>query len=219
MSSPQFDEFRRIQQQLRTRVRVEALEREPRAVAAVDLHIGRDEVGFAAAVLVDGDGALLEHQIMRRKIDVPYVPGFLSFREMPICREAVLALTRTPDVLLVDGQGVAHPRRFGLACHLGVELDLPAVGVAKSLLVGKGDEPDTERGSTAELRIRDEVVGMSVRTRSGVRPVYVSVGHRVTLDQAVELTLRYASRYRLPDPSRLAHKLAREAASADRSTC
>lgn len=216
MTRSQFDEFRRIQEQLRTRVRIEPIEPEPRTVAAVDLHIGRDDIGFAVAVLADEHGDFVEHQIARRQIDVPYVPGFLSFREMPICRDAVRALRQTPDLLLVDGQGIAHPRRFGLACHLGVELDLPAIGVAKSLLVGKGPEPEIERGSVAELRIRDEVVGMAVRTRAGVRPVYVSVGHRATLEQAVELTLRYSTRYRLPDPSRRAHKLAREAASGER---
>jgi deoxyribonuclease V len=217
MPSSPFDEFRRIQEQLRSLVRVEPLERDPNAVAAVDLHVGRDGVGFGAAVLVAADGNVLEQQVVRREIDVPYVPGFLSFREMPICRAAIQALRQQPDVLMVDGQGIAHPRRFGLACHLGVELDLPAIGVAKSLLVGKRSDPGNERGSTASLRIGDEVVGMSVRTRTGVRPVYVSVGHRITLEQAVQLTLRYTTGFRLPDPSRLAHKLAREAASNDRS--
>jgi deoxyribonuclease V len=213
MTSEQFDEFRRVQDELRERVLIEPLPREPKAVAATDLHIGKDGVGHAAAVLANAQGETLEQRVVRREIDVPYVPGFLSFREMPLCRDAILSLNRRPDVILVDGQGIAHPRRFGLACHLGVELDLPTIGVAKSILAGKGDEPGTERGSMSPLMIDDDVVGMSLRTRANVRPVYVSVGHRITLDEAVQITLRFASRYRLPDPSRLAHRLARDEAA------
>ena len=143
--------------------------------------------------------------------EFPYVPGLLSFREAPAVLAAMARLTRAPDLLLVDGQGLAHPRRFGLACHLGVLLDLPAIGCAKSILVGKHGPLAPERGARAALIYQGDAVGAAVRTRSGVQPVYVSVGHRVDLAAAVTWTLQCTSRYRIPEPLRQAHLTARRA--------
>jgi deoxyribonuclease V len=145
----------------------------------------------------------------------PYVPGYLSFREVPPLLAAFEGLERPPDLVLVDGHGRAHPRRFGIACHLGVLLDLPTVGCAKSRLVGAHREPGPRRGATTRLVDGDEVIGVVLRTRPGAKPVYVSVGHRVSLSRARSLVLRLAPRYRLPEPIRAAHaevnRLRREA--------
>lgn len=134
----------------------------------------------------------------------PYVPGLLSFRELPALLEAFARLRVRPEAILCDGQGIAHPRRFGLACHLGVLLDLPSVGCAKSRLVGEHDEPGRERGARAPLRDGRETIGAVLRTRDGVRPLYVSIGHRVTLADAVRLVLRCGAGFRLPEPTRRA---------------
>jgi deoxyribonuclease V len=136
---------------------------------------------------------------------VPYVPGFLSFRESPVVLEAWGKLKRTPDILLVDGHGVAHPRRFGIACHLGVALDVPSIGVAKSILVGEARAPARRRGATSRLLVDRETLGSAVRTREGISPVYVSTGHRVSLATAIRWVLRCGGGYRLPEPTRRAH--------------
>lgn len=218
MDTSRFPEFRRIQEDLRSRVILEPLRGTPGRIASVDLHVSREgSQGYAAAVLVNDTGEQIDQYIVRSTIDVPYVPGFLSFREMPLCRDAILGLPTIPDLILVDGQGLAHPRRFGLACHLGVELDLPSIGAAKSRLAGEAPEPAEERGATSPLMLGDEQVGMVVRTRTGVKPLFVSPGHRITIDDAVEWTLRLTSRYRQPDALRTAHRLAKQAASEHRA--
>ncbi|HEX8440003.1 endonuclease V [Archangium sp.] len=141
------------------------------------------------------------------RLGFPYVPGLLSFRELPVLAEAWERLEVRPDVLIFDGQGTAHPRRLGLACHGGLLFGVPSIGCAKSLLVGKHGPLGEERGSTAELLHRGEVVGMAVRTRRAVQPVYVSPGHLMDLPTAVELVLRVTSRYREPETTRHAHRL------------
>ena len=133
------------------------------------------------------------------------MPGFLSFREAPLILSACRELTVVPDLLLVDGQGIAHPRGLGLASHLGLFLDLPSVGCAKSLLCGTHEVLDATRGSFAELVYKSETVGAAVRTRTGVKPVYVSIGHKIDLATAVEWVLHCSGKYRLPEPTRLAH--------------
>jgi deoxyribonuclease V len=140
----------------------------------------------------------------------PYVPGLLSFRELPVLAAAWERLEVRPDVLIFDGQGTAHPRRFGLACHGGLLFNVPSIGCAKSLLVGEHGPLGEERGATAELFHRGEVVGMAVRTRPRVQPVYVSPGHRMDLRTAVELVLRVTRRYREPETTRYAHRLVNE---------
>lgn len=141
-------------------------------------------------------------------IQFPYVPGLLSFRETPVAIVALEKLTLTPDLILCDGQGIAHPRRFGIACHIGVLADVPTIGAAKSILVGKFENLAEKRGSTAPLIHKNEEVGVALRTRDGVQPLYVSVGHRISLPTAVDYVLQCAPKYRLPETTRLADKLA-----------
>lgn len=148
------------------------------------------------------------HAVAEGEIRFPYVPGLLSFRECPLALAALRRLPRRPDLLLCDGQGLAHPRRFGIASHLGVLLDIPAIGAAKSRLIGTHEEPDGERGSRAPLFDGEEQIGAVLRTRSNVRPIYVSTGHRVSLTAAVAITLQCSPRFRIPEPTRQAHKLA-----------
>jgi deoxyribonuclease V len=152
----------------------------------------------------------VERSTAERAVEFPYVPGLLGFREVPCLLEAFEGLRRVPDLILVDGHGIAHPRRFGVATHLGLELGLPTVGCGKSRLVGEHREPGLRRGSRTRLVERGEVIGSCLRTRDGVRPVYVSVGHRVDLESAVRLVLRATGRYRLPEPIRAAHRTAGE---------
>jgi deoxyribonuclease V len=161
--------------------------------------------------------ALVDENVATQTVTFPYIPGLLSFREAPVCLAAVEGLETKPDLVLVDGQGRAHPRRFGIACHVGYELGIPTIGVAKSILVGRHGELGEERGSTAPLIDRNEVIGMAVRTKPGTKPVYVSVGNLITLEEAVDWVLRTTGRYRLPEPSRLAHKLAQTRATELRS--
>jgi deoxyribonuclease V len=141
-----------------------------------------------------------------RPCKFPYVPGLLSFREAPALLEVLAQLDPVPDVVFCDGQGRAHPRRLGLACHVGLLSGLPTVGVAKSLLCGGYREPGRTRGNSTRLTHRGETVGRVVRTRTGVRPVFVSVGHLATLHDAVRLTLRYTNGFRLPEPTRIADR-------------
>lgn len=143
-----------------------------------------------------------------RRARFPYVPGLLSFREAPVLLAAIARLTARPDLLLLEGHGLAHPRRFGLACHVGVLLDLPAIGCAKTRLVGDHGEAADHRGARAALRHRGERVGTVLRTHQGVKPVFVSPGHRVTHDQCCRLVLSLSRRFRMPEPLRRAHVLA-----------
>lgn len=160
------------------------------------------------AVLSYPELELIEHAVAERPTDFPYIPGFLSFREVPALLEALGKLRQRPDLLLCDGQGYAHPRRFGLACHLGVAADLPAVGVAKSRLIGRHLQPGRTDGSREPLMDRGETIGTVLRTRAGVQPLYVSLGHRVSLDTAVDWVLRCTRGYRLPETTRWADGLA-----------
>jgi len=150
---------------------------------------------------------VVEERLAVRDARFPYVPGLLSFREAPAVLAALRKLQQRPDVLILDGQGLAHPRRMGLACHVGVLADLPTVGCAKSRLCGTFVEPGAHRGDRSDLTDGDDVIGAVLRTRDNVRCVYISVGHRADLEDAVALVLACCRRYRLPEPSRLAHQL------------
>lgn len=199
-----------IQQELRSEVITEDRLGTVQYVAGVD--VGFEESGTitraAVAVLSFPDLQLTEQAIARRPTTFPYVPGFLSFREIPAVLDALEKVSITPDLILCDGQGIAHPRRFGIACHLGIILDLPTIGVAKSLLIGKyADVPD-ERGAWQPLLHRGQTIGAVLRTRIGVKPVYISSGHRVSLTTAIDYALRCTPKYRLPETTRWADKLA-----------
>ena len=184
-----------------------------RRVAGADVAYGRSGRVLCAAVVVM-DARTLEVVAQRtavQPVTFPYVPGFLTLREAPAVEEAFAALHLPPDLLLVDAHGVAHPRGFGLACHLGVVLDLPTIGVAKTVLVGAALPPGPRRGDRAPLLHHGEVVGAALRTRAEVAPVYVSTGHRVSLPTALRWTLALAPRFRLPEPARRAHAAATSA--------
>ncbi len=183
-----------------------------RRVAGADVSYARGDTHLYAAVVVLDANTLVEVEragVARRAV-FPYLPGYLSFREAPAVLEACARLAQPPDLLLVDGHGLAHPRGFGLACHLGVLLDLPTIGVAKSVLVGSAPDPGERRGAWAPMVHEGQRVGSVLRTRERVRPVYVSVGHRVALATARRLTLRFAPRFRLPEPIRGAHRAVNE---------
>lgn len=179
----------------------------PRLVGGADLSYDRSSGLFLAAVVcLDGkSGALVEVGRHVGRIAFPYVPGFLSMREGPGLIRALEGMRHRPDLLICDGHGRAHPRRLGLASHVGVALDLPTIGVAKSRLTGRHREPGARRGCSVALVDGEEIIGRVVRTRTGVRPVFVSVGHRVSLRSAVRICLKWARPYRLPEPTRLAH--------------
>ncbi|MBI5501776.1 MAG: endonuclease V [Deltaproteobacteria bacterium] len=188
-----------------------------RTVAGLDVSVGRfEKTCRAGAVLLEIDTLrVLARVRVTRPVPFPYVPGLLSFREIPVLLDALAGLPSVPDVLVVDGQGYAHPRRFGLACHLGLWCGIPSIGVAKSILCGVHGPLGPARGSVAPLVHGGETVGVALRTRAGVKPVYVSVGHRFDLDSAVSLVLRLAvlrrgsgqARFRLVEPVRQAHAL------------
>lgn len=201
--------IRRQKELARRVIDYDDLDRPPCLVAAVDAAFpdgGRTT--RAAAVLVDFPSlAIVDEATCERPTELPYIPGLLSFRELPAVLEALGRLGRTPDVVLCDGQGIAHPRRFGIACHLGVETGLVTVGVAKSRLCGDHDEPGPRKGERTPLVDGNERIGMVVRSRDNVRPIYVSTGHRIGCDSAVELVLACTTRYRLPDPIRRADQL------------
>jgi deoxyribonuclease V len=178
-----------------------------RTVGGLDVSVREDRVRAAIVVVDAVTLGVVDQAVWEGPVAFPYVPGLLSFREIPALIPALERLRALPDVLVLDAHGRAHPRRFGLACHLGVLLDRPAVGVAKTLFVGRYEGLGEAKGSTAPLVHRQEVVGEAVRTRDGVLPVFVSVGHRCTLADAVALTLATTGRYKIPEPTRLAHRL------------
>ncbi len=198
-----------LQQELRAQVRVEPFDLSRlKVVAGVDAGFPGENTRAVAVALSFPELEVLEQVIYEIPTTFPYIPGLLSFREAPAMLGALRRLQNRPGLIMCDGQGIAHPRRFGIACHLGVLLDLPALGCAKSILVGRPGELDERAGSTAELRAGDELVGAVVRTRDKVKPVYISIGHKIDLDSAVQAVLACSRGYRLPEPTRLADKLA-----------
>ncbi len=184
-----------------------------RFVAGLDGAFSRDGSRCIAGVVLWDlrERRVVERQIATAKLRFPYIPGLLSFREVPAWVAALRKLRQAPDVLMCDGQGIAHPRRFGIASHLGVLCGLPSIGCAKSRLVGAHDEPPARRGGRAPLLDKDEVIGTVLRTQNGIGPVYVSIGHRLDLASAEALVLACALKYRLPEPTRLADRLVAEA--------
>lgn len=199
-----------IQNQLRSRIIARDRHGPLRYVAGVDAAYPRGEslVRAGAVVLELPELTPIDKAKAERAVEFPYIPGYLSFREAPAILDALAELDVRPDAIVCDGHGLAHPRRFGLACYVGVLTDTPCVGAAKTGLIGEHDPLAPERGSWTQIRDRGEAVGAAVRTRTGVKPVYVSVGHRVSLATAVDLVLRLCPRYRLPETTRLAHALA-----------
>ena len=179
----------------------------PRFIAGVDISAPKAQgVATGAVVVLEyPELRVVETKVVNGRLDFPYVPGLLSFRESPLTLAACERLTIIPDLILVDGQGIAHPRRMGLASHLGLFLNTPTIGCAKSLLCGEHEEPGEKPGSYAEVVDRGEVIGAALRTNLGVKPIYVSIGHKVDLQTAIYWVLECCRGYRLPEPTRLAH--------------
>ena len=179
----------------------------PHLIAGVDMSAPASTgMARAAAVVLSYPGLeIVEVAIAEDRLGFPYLPGLLSFREAPLVIAACQKLSTNPNLILVDGQGIAHPRRFGLASHLGLLLDTPTIGCAKSRLCGRHESPGIEAGAYAELTHNGEVIGVALRTKIQVSPIYVSIGHRIDLPTAIYWTMQCCRGYRLPEPSRLAH--------------
>ena len=203
-------EARAVQERLRDQVVRRDELTQVRRVAGLDVGFpgGGDETRAGVAILSFPDLLLLESASVRRRTVFPYVPGLLSFREAPALLEALASLSEPPQLLLCDGQGYAHPRRFGLACHLGVLTGIPSIGVAKSRLIGEHGPLGPEKGDWTPLWDHDEIIGALVRTRRNVQPLYISVGHKISLEAAVCYVLACTTRFRLPETTRWAHRLA-----------
>jgi deoxyribonuclease V len=198
-----------IQQRLRAQVVTEKLAGPIHLVAGCDISYdeGSDVIYSGVVVLRLPDLAEVARSTAITRVKFPYVPGLLSFRESPAVLEAWSRLEKTPDALMIDGHGFAHPRRFGIACHLGLLLNLPTVGCAKSLLIGRFEEPAPRAGCYSPLVDREETIGAALRTEDDVSPVFVSIGHRVTLEDAIQLVMQCTKGYRIPEPTRQAHLL------------
>lgn len=197
-----------IQNLLRSKLVIAPPTRQPENIAGIDVSI-RGTMAKAAVVLLSYPSLeLLQTATAEMTVSFPYVPGLLAFREGPAVLAALEHLSICPDMLMFDAQGIAHPRRMGLATHIGILLDTPSIGCAKSKLCGEYSPPEKHKGSWTPLYDNGEVIGAAVRTRENVRPVFVSVGHRVDLESAIEIVLSCTTRYRLPEPTRWAHRTA-----------
>jgi deoxyribonuclease V len=208
-----YKEAVRIQRDLAEKVSLSPFLSNYRYVAGADVAYSKEENAlFAAVVVLEYPSA---EEVFSRtekgEATFPYIPGLLSFREAPLLLKIFEKLSATPDVVVFDAQGLAHPRYVGLACHAGLFLDVPSIGCAKSRLVGEHDEPGPTRGSTAPLVHHGNIVGAVVRTKDNVSPVFVSPGHKVDSDSAVRIVLETCRGYRLPEPTRLAHLLSQKA--------
>ncbi len=201
-----------LQRELAGRVRTDVAVTACTLVAGADCSYNRFSSTLYAGVVVlrADDLTVVERKGVVGEMTFPYVPGLLTFREAPILLQAFAKLEHTPDVVLYDGQGYAHPRRLGIASHLGLWVGVPFVGCAKTRLVGKFDEPGREAGSATPLIDRDEVIGKVVRTKTGVKPLFISPGHLIDIDSAVRWVLATTRKYRLPEPTRLAHLFVNE---------
>lgn len=204
-----------VQDELRSRVIDEPGPAAPITVAGLDVAYAEDDSRLAAAVVVLNlaDLSIADTAVVRGTPAFPYVPGLFAFREVPALMDALERLSVRPDVLICDGHGLAHPRRFGLAAHLGVLTDLPSFGVGKTRLVGDWEPVAEQRGARSPLIDSGETVGAVLRTRSGVKPVFVSAGHRIGLDRACDLTLRLTPHFRLPETTRIADRACRDSLS------
>jgi deoxyribonuclease V len=198
--------WKKTQLALRKKMRIEPLDPLPRFVAGADAAFSTDKQKvLAAAVVYDRiEKRIIEIAHATRPIEFPYIPTFLSFREAPTVIDAIAKLKHPWGVICLDGQGYAHPRRCGLAAHISILLDRPGVGIAKSRLIGTFKDPANSAGSSSSLMDKDEQIGLVLRTRQGVKPLFVSIGHRINLKSAAELALACVSRYRIPEPTRQA---------------
>lgn len=212
-----YEQAVRIQRELAGQISLSPFRGKFGYVAGADVAYSRKENALFAAVVVQEypSGKQVFAKAEKGAATFPYIPGLLSFREAPLLLRIFEKLPTTPEVVICDGQGLAHPRGFGLACHIGLLLDVPCVGCAKSRLIGEYEEPAPGRGSTSPLTYRDGVVGAVVRTKDKVKPVFVSPGHKVDVETAVRVVLETSRGYRLPEPTRVAHLLSQKAKRED----
>jgi deoxyribonuclease V len=203
------EQARKIQESLAAKVRCTPLRKKPKLIAGVDAAFTENRVFAAACLFAFPELALLDEVCAASFISFPYIPGYLSFREGEATLRALRLLKAKPDLILIDGQGIAHPRRMGIASHIGVLLDLPTIGCAKSRLVGEFEEPDWKRGAYSPLLFQEKIVGMVVRTRDNVRPLFISPGHKVSLKNAIEIVLQTSREFRIPEPLRRADFLSK----------
>jgi deoxyribonuclease V len=238
-----------LQKSLANKVQLIQLTKQPKIVAGLDCALSADNKRIIAAAVVlrlpeainglwepleQSEFEVIETVTASQEMSFPYIPGLLSFREAPACIEAVEKLRTEPDAFVIDGQGLAHPRRLGLATHLGLFFDKPTIGCAKSRLIGQFEEPSLEKGAYSLLKdkkltetqrhhaIRDtqyEVIGAVVRTRSNVKPVFVSVGNKCLLQDAIRIILDWTIKYRLPEPTRFAHQIVSEMKTHQDDSC
>jgi deoxyribonuclease V len=196
------EEAKEVRNSLKKRLKLTPFKGKTRIIAAADASFFNDKVLAVACLFSWPELELLDEAIQIEKVDFPYIPGYLSFREGPAVIRAIRKLKRKPDLLILDGQGIAHPHGFGLACHVGVILDIPAIGCAKSRLVGEYKEPGVEKGSFSPLRFNGKIVGAALRTRENTRVLFVSPGYKVTLKDAIRMTLSCARGTRVIEPIR-----------------
>ncbi len=196
-----------LQKEWREQVKIAPLEIAPKTIAGADISFNKfSDVVYAGIVVLSFPSLeVIEEAGVETRTTFPYIPGLLSFRELPALLEAWEKLATKPDVLVLDGHGIAHPRRFGIACHAGTTLDVPTLGCGKSVLVGKFDLPDETRGSSSPMIDKSETIGAALRTKNRVSPVYVSPGHKMDLGSTVDLMLACDGGYRVPEPTRRAH--------------
>ncbi|CUS96514.1 endonuclease V [Candidatus Kryptobacter tengchongensis] len=203
------EEAIKIQNEMRNLVKIENLQSQIRYIAGADISFDKGSNTVYAGIVVLKFPELVEvdRSLLITEVNFPYIPGLLSFRESPALIKAWEKIKIIPDVVIIDGQGIAHPRRFGIASHFGVLIDKPTIGCAKSLLVGKYKEPDEKAGSYSYLYDSGEIIGVALRTRDNVQPVFVSIGHKITLDESIEIIMQSIRGYRIPEPTRQAHML------------
>ena len=204
------EEARKLQNQMRGKIRISPLKKDPIYVAGVDAAFSDDRVFAAACLDRYPELTLMERRSIVQNLLFPYIPGFLSFREGPAIIAAVEKLSHPPDLILVDGQGIAHPRGVGIASFIGVTLGVPAIGCAKSRLIGEYEEPGKKKGSWSLLLLEDQVIGAVLRSRDSTRPLFISPGHKTDLSDSIRLTLACTGVYRIPEPLRCADMLSRK---------
>ena len=209
IESADFERAREIQSSLAARISLKDDFSSISKIAGLDVGLeDNNTVAVGGIVILSYPGfEVIEKRLSKRKVIFPYVPGYLSFREIPVLLESFAKIRHKPDLIICDGQGIAHPRRFGLACHLGILLNLPAIGAGKSKLIGKYTEPALTKGSSSPLIFKDEIIGAVLRSRTGTRPLFVSPGYRISINSALHWTLNCCDKYRLPETTRHAHKL------------
>lgn len=204
------DRLKDIQEALRRKIRIMPLERPPETVAGIDAAFSGDRIISVACLFSFPSLVLIEESIIVGDLAFPYIPGYLSFREGPAVLDAVKGLSIRPDLLIFDGQGIAHPRGVGIAAFMGALMDMPSIGCAKTRLVGEYIEPGEKRGNWSELTHKGEVVGAVLRTQDRVKPVFVSPGHRINIEDSVKMVLALTTRYRLTEPVRCADALSKK---------